>query len=279
VRLIVARPKRRIGNVPAEATRFVGRRRELAEIRKTLDARLVSLVGPGGVGKTRLAVRMTTDRRRGFAGGAWWVELAEIREAALVTNAVVAALDLRDLVLGDRKQELLAGLPNTVVELGPGTGANLRCNRTGTTLLAVEPNVHMHARLKRAATEKRISLQLLPVGAQHTGLAQGSDDAVVCTLVLCTVPDPTAVLTEVRQVLQPGGRLLILEHVRAPHRSGLGLLQRVLRPLWRWAFVGCDLRRPTAAALDLPPHQHRDRRHSHRLTAPTTKGTPHVDLH
>ena len=111
MRLIVARPRRRIGNVPAEATSFVGRRRELAEIRKTLaDARLVSLVGPGGVGKTRLAVRMATDLRRGFAGGAWWVELAEIREAALVTNAVVAALDLRDQAAMDPAQVLLSHL-------------------------------------------------------------------------------------------------------------------------------------------------------------------------
>ena len=111
MRLIVARPRRRIGNVPAEATSFVGRRRELAEIRKALaGARLVSLVGPGGVGKTRLAVRAATDLQRGFADGAWWVELAEIRDAALVTNAVVAALDLRDQAATKPLQILLSHL-------------------------------------------------------------------------------------------------------------------------------------------------------------------------
>ena len=68
--VVVARSRRRIGNLPAEAT-IVGRRRELAELRRTLAAaRLVSLVGPGGVGKTRLAVRMATDLERGFADGA-----------------------------------------------------------------------------------------------------------------------------------------------------------------------------------------------------------------
>ncbi len=93
----MARPRHRLGNLPAEATSFVGRRRELAEIRKRLTtARLISLVGPGGVGKTRLALRMAADLGRGFADGAWWVELAEVRDEALVTNAVLAALDLRD---------------------------------------------------------------------------------------------------------------------------------------------------------------------------------------
>jgi predicted ATPase len=93
----MARPSRRPGNLPAEATSFIGRRRELAEIRKKLtEARLVSLVGPGGVGKSRLAIRAATALGRGFPGGAWRVELAEVTEPALVGNAVLAALDLRD---------------------------------------------------------------------------------------------------------------------------------------------------------------------------------------
>src|ERR1019366_8054829 len=93
----MARPTRRSGNLPAQATSFIGRRRELAELRKKLTAaRLVSLVGPGGVGKTRLAIRIATDLARGFPDGAWLVELAEVQDPALVRNAVVAALDLRD---------------------------------------------------------------------------------------------------------------------------------------------------------------------------------------
>jgi predicted ATPase/DNA-binding CsgD family transcriptional regulator len=93
----MARTSRRSGNLPADATTFVGRRQELAEVkRKLTTARLVSLVGPGGVGKTRLGVRIATDLARGFADGAWLVELAEVRDGALVTNSVLAALDLRD---------------------------------------------------------------------------------------------------------------------------------------------------------------------------------------
>ena len=109
----MARPKHRLGNLPAEATSFVGRRRELGEIRKKLaTARLVSLVGPGGVGKTRLALRIAADLGRGFADGAWVVELAEIRDGALVTNAVLAALDLRDQAATKPLQILLSDLQN-----------------------------------------------------------------------------------------------------------------------------------------------------------------------
>jgi predicted ATPase/DNA-binding CsgD family transcriptional regulator len=93
----MARPSRRSGNLPAETTSFIGRRRELADVRKKLSAaRLVSLVGPGGVGKTRLAIRVATELGRGFRDGTWLVELADIRDPALVSNAVMAALDLRD---------------------------------------------------------------------------------------------------------------------------------------------------------------------------------------
>src|SRR5215469_1151514 len=93
----MARPPRRAGNLPAEATSFVGRRRELAELRTKLgSARVVSLVGPGGVGKSRLAVRVAAELGRGFPSGAWLVELAEVRDPALVGNAVMAGLDLRD---------------------------------------------------------------------------------------------------------------------------------------------------------------------------------------
>ncbi|MBO3752373.1 LuxR family transcriptional regulator [Streptosporangiaceae bacterium NEAU-GS5] len=93
----MAEPAPRRGNLPAETTSFVGRRHELAEARRKLTAaRLVSLVGPGGVGKTRLAIRAAADLAPGFAAGAWLVELADVRDPELVDTTVMAALDLRD---------------------------------------------------------------------------------------------------------------------------------------------------------------------------------------
>lgn len=97
--------------MPAEATSFVGRHHELAEARKKLAAaRLVSLVGPGGVGKTRLAIRIAASLGRGFPGGAWLAELAELADPALVGSAVMAALDLRDQAAAEPRAVLLSYL-------------------------------------------------------------------------------------------------------------------------------------------------------------------------
>ena len=85
------------GNMPAELTSFIGRRHQLQEIKAALtSARMVTLVGPGGVGKTRLALRSAADLNRGIADGAWLVELAGLQDPELVTKSVMTSLGLRD---------------------------------------------------------------------------------------------------------------------------------------------------------------------------------------
>ncbi|WP_030437612.1 ATP-binding protein [Actinoplanes subtropicus] len=85
----------RPGNVPAESTSFVGRRTELAEIKRMLaDARLVTLTGMGGIGKTRLALRVAAEVRRAFRDGVWFVDLTQLREpdADALADLVLAVL-------------------------------------------------------------------------------------------------------------------------------------------------------------------------------------------
>ena len=85
------------GNLPAELTSFVGRRGELAEVRRLLaGSRLVTLTGVGGVGKTRLALRAAAGLRRAFRDGVWLVQLDQLRDEALVAQAVAGALGLQD---------------------------------------------------------------------------------------------------------------------------------------------------------------------------------------
>src|SRR3989440_11996884 len=86
-----------MGNVPAEFTSFVGRRRELSEVKQLLGtARLVTLTGVGGVGKSGLAVRVAGQVRRSFPGGVWFVELAGLPDPLLLPQAVSEVLGIRD---------------------------------------------------------------------------------------------------------------------------------------------------------------------------------------
>ncbi|HWE90073.1 MAG TPA: NB-ARC domain-containing protein [Pseudonocardiaceae bacterium] len=78
-------------------TSFIGRRREIADVKRALaGSRLVTLTGVGGVGKTRLAARIAVDLAAAFPDGVWLVELANVSEPELLSNAVAEALGLRD---------------------------------------------------------------------------------------------------------------------------------------------------------------------------------------
>ena len=91
-------PTRRVaGNLPAELTSFVNRRSELAEVKRLLaKSRLVTLTGVGGVGKTRLALRVASGLRWAFSDGVWLVQFDQLREEALVARAVADAMGLQD---------------------------------------------------------------------------------------------------------------------------------------------------------------------------------------
>ncbi|WP_161965447.1 LuxR C-terminal-related transcriptional regulator [Rhodococcus sp. P1Y] len=96
------RSPRRTGNLPAELTNFVGRRRALESVTQLLSSnRLVTLTGPGGVGKSRLAVEVAEGIRRRFPDGVWLVELAEIDDPLGVSRTIARVLDVRDQSHGD----------------------------------------------------------------------------------------------------------------------------------------------------------------------------------
>lgn len=84
-------------SLPEELDSFVGRQFEVSETRRLLsESRLVTLTGPGGVGKTRLALRVARESRKVFAGGTWFIELAELRDGGLLAQTVTDVLGLQD---------------------------------------------------------------------------------------------------------------------------------------------------------------------------------------
>ena len=84
-------------NLPVQLTSFIGREREMAEVKQRLStARLVTLTGPGGSGKTRLALEVAGELVAEYADGVWWVEHDSLEDAALVPQAVATVLGVRE---------------------------------------------------------------------------------------------------------------------------------------------------------------------------------------
>ena len=150
--------------------------------------------------------------------------------------------------MGGRRRRLLTGARGAVLELGGGTGANLAHYRDVDRVTIAEPDPFMRSRIGPKVEGARVPVEVSAAGAEALPFPDGSFDAVVSTLVLCTVPDQEAALDEVRRVLRPGGRLLFIEHVRAA--GSAARWQDRLDPLWRRLFGGCHPNRDTVAAIE-----------------------------
>lgn len=150
--------------------------------------------------------------------------------------------------LGARRAALVADLEGDVLEIGGGTGANLPHYRKGARLVAIEPDPSMRRRLAAKVDQADVPVQVSEAFAEALPFPDEHFDAVVCTLVLCSVADPDQALAEVRRVLRPQGRLLFIEHVRDQGRAARW--QDRLEPLWVWFAAGCHPNRDSRAAIE-----------------------------
>ena len=149
--------------------------------------------------------------------------------------------------LGDRRARLLVGASGQVLEIGGGTGANLPHYRRAGRVVVAEPDPYMREKLRRKLGTAPVPVDVSEAGAESLPFPDGSFDAVVSTLVLCTVPDQGAALAEVRRVLRPGGRLLFIEHVRAEGYAAR--VQDGILPVWRRLLAGCHPNRDTPRSI------------------------------
>ncbi|HEV8373114.1 MAG TPA: class I SAM-dependent methyltransferase [Actinomycetota bacterium] len=147
-----------------------------------------------------------------------------------------------------RRRRLLADAAGVVVEIGAGTGLNFPHYPAGLEVAATEPDPHMLKAARKAASRARAKVTVLRAAAEALPLPSRSADVVVSTLVLCSVPDQAAALAEAYRVLKPGGRLLLLEHVRAGDPALARKRDRRERTQVRFAG-GCHPNRDTLRAV------------------------------
>lgn len=154
--------------------------------------------------------------------------------------------------LTDRRRELLAGLSGSVLEIGAGTGLNLDLYPTDLErLVMTEPSEAMAAKLKQRIAEsiaKGQAGEAVIAPAEKLPFDDDSFDAVVSTLVLCTVPEPEETIKEIHRVLRPGGSFVFIEHVRSSDPASAKWQDRLETP-WRIFGNGCHCNRDTESLL------------------------------
>jgi ubiquinone/menaquinone biosynthesis C-methylase UbiE len=151
-------------------------------------------------------------------------------------------------VFAPLRAELLASLAGRVVVLGAGTGADFPYFGPRAMVVALEPDPSMAMQAKRRIRESAALIELkIGDDSYLDSMDIESVDAVVCSLVLCTIPDPERALGRIRRVLKPDGTLVVIEHVRAPGRAGR--VQDVFAPLWKVVGDGCHLNRDTEEVI------------------------------
>jgi ubiquinone/menaquinone biosynthesis C-methylase UbiE len=150
----------------------------------------------------------------------------------------------------DHRRALLAGLSGDVLEVGAGNGLNFaHYPPEVTSVLAVEPELRLRQVARGAAATAGVPIEIVGGVAESLPAADGSIDAVVYSLVLCSVANQARALREAQRVLRPGGEVRFFEHVAAA-TSGLRSVQRVLdRTIWPTLGGGCHVSRDTVSAI------------------------------
>jgi len=146
--------------------------------------------------------------------------------------------------VGAWRRRLAATASGRVLEIGAGTGSQLRWYAAGADVTALEPDVSMLERARRRAAQAAARVTVVEGRAEELQFDDASFDTAVSAFALCTVADPAAALDELRRVLVPGGTLLLLEHVHLTWEPGRSL-QTMAAPAWAAAAGGCRLDRET----------------------------------
>jgi SAM-dependent methyltransferase len=156
---------------------------------------------------------------------------------------------LMEAEVAEHRSTLLAGLAGRVVEVGAGNGLNFpHYPATVIEVLAVEPEPYLRRLALAAAGQAPVTIRVVDGTAEALPAQDIAFDAVVASLVLCTVAELERALADARRVLRPSGTLRFYEHVRAEDPRLARWQDRLERPSG-WLAGGCHPNRDTVAAI------------------------------
>ncbi|TNM89003.1 N6-adenosine-methyltransferase TMT1A-like [Takifugu flavidus] len=161
----------------------------------------------------------------------------------------------------DKKKELFRSLAEfkppgrqlTLLEIGCGTGTNFQYYPNGCKVICTDPNPQFQRYLTKGMEDNdhlTYDRFVVASGEDMGAVQDNSVDAVVCTLVLCSVDDVTQTLREVHRILRPGGAFFFMEHVVANPSTWSYFFQHVFQPVWYYFGDGCLVTRETWKNLE-----------------------------
>lgn len=159
-------------------------------------------------------------------------------------------LSMRNRDLASYRERVLSVAEGRVLEVGVGSGLNLPFY-TGrvTHVVGIEPAPRLLAMAREVVHRQEIPLELIGASGESIPFPENRFDTVVTTWTLCSIPAISVALNEMRRVLKPTGRLLFVEHGRAPEES-VRKWQDRLTPVWKRIGGGCHLNRPIRELIE-----------------------------
>jgi ubiquinone/menaquinone biosynthesis C-methylase UbiE len=149
-----------------------------------------------------------------------------------------------------QREKVIPYAEGVVLEIGAGSGLNFAYYDTSKVqkIWALEPSLGMQAIAKNTPVSKMLDVEYLSLLAEDIPFKKNTIDTIVCTYVLCTIPNVELALKRMYEVLKPEGKLLFTEHGLAPDKK-IKVLQNLVNPIWKRVSGGCNLNRNISMLL------------------------------